>query len=199
MKIKCVLMIFLITIFLIAILNSVYADNGPKIGENQAKKIAQNYLNSNKLPYTVTTIVDLVEIKNKKTGETKWVTWPQWQNMSQGYYLNNHDDPGFENYEWARAGIYTINKTVYDTSWKITVVDNNGNNVGNIWINDITGDITTINLKSVNNTNSNQTNTTNSTNTANQVPQANNNNLWIIGAIVIVIIAAGGYWFYKKS
>lgn len=193
-KMKNISIIFLITIFSIAIINSVYADNGPKIGENQAKYVAQSYLNSHNIHYNVTTATSVVKIKNKETGETKWVTWAKWHDMSYGYYLNNSEDPGYEHFDWNRAGIYGNDRIIYDSAWKIAVVDNHGESVGNIWVNDIIGEIMEMDLKSVDNTNSNQT-PTNQTPTS-QTPTDNTGIILATGLIVVIIGA--GYWMYIK-
>ncbi len=76
MKLKNIFRLFLIIIFVAGSLNFAYANGGPVIGENQAKKVAQNYLNSNNLSYTAITHGwdDLqVNAIDTKTGQIKWI------------------------------------------------------------------------------------------------------------------------------
>lgn len=76
------MIIFLTAIFIIGTLNFAYANGGPEIGPNQAKKIAQNYLNANNLPYTAITPGNddwQIEVKGNKTGEVKWISVPEYQ------------------------------------------------------------------------------------------------------------------------
>ena len=76
MALKSIFGLFLMIIFVIGTLNFAYANGGPIVGENQAKQSAQNYLNTNNLPYTAVTPNwdDLqVKIKDTKTGEIKWI------------------------------------------------------------------------------------------------------------------------------
>lgn len=188
--------LFLILIFVVGILNYAYADSGPSIGENQAKNIAKGYLTSHNLPYTVISATELIKIKNRQTGSTKWVSPSQWDSMTGNNKFKPDEDP---NFQWEYAGNYNI-------AWKVATVNSQGTGTGSIWVNAETGAIITTELKSPdvqNNTSndnkSNETNqTVNATNQTNQVPP--NNNTWmVITAIVAVIIIIGaGYWFYSR-
>ncbi|WP_424354680.1 hypothetical protein [Methanobacterium sp. MBAC-LM] len=96
MALKNIFKIFLITIFVMGILNLAYADSGPTIGANQAKTIAQNYLNAHNLPYTaVTPGWDdwKTKVKDTKTGEVKWIP----QSEAKG---DSPDFGGPGRYEW---------------------------------------------------------------------------------------------------
>lgn len=195
MTFKNIFKLFLIAIFVIGIVNFAYADSGPTIGESQAKSIAQNYLSSHNLPYKVTTATELIQIKNRQTGSTKWVTPSQWDSMTGNNKFKPEEDP---NFEWE----YAAN---YNTAWKVATVDSQGKGTGSIWVNAETGKITKTELKSPttqsNSTKSNNNdNTTQSINTTAQVPQeATNNNTWIIAALILVVIVIGaGYWMYSR-
>lgn len=121
MEYKSILKVLLIIIFLIGTLNFVYADEGPGIGPNQAKIIAQDYLNSNNLPYTATTPGDddqQVKVKDTQTGEVKWISMT----------LANKDIPDYNGkmrYE-----------PIEDPIWIVQVNDQNGKNVGQIYVDD---------------------------------------------------------------
>ena len=203
MKIKGVLMIFLITIFLIAILNSVYADTSPTIGENQAKKIAQNYLNSHNLPYKVAAANIVLDIKNKKTGAIKWVSSDQAKNLT-GTYIKEGPLPQdlASNYQWDYAPSSSLEERPSAYVWKVSVINSQESNVGAIYIDSESGKIFKTDLKPVNNTNSNQAlNATNTTNVTNQTstPQEPSNTAGIILATSAIILVAGaGYWIYNR-
>lgn len=165
MKIKGVLMIFLITIFLIAILNSVYADHSPTIGENQAKKIAQNYLNSQGLPYKVTAAAYVTDIQNKKTGAIKWISIDQAANMTGFYAKEDINETYLSNFQWKYAGS-SPDERRSGYVWKVSVINSQESYIGAIYVDSLSGNIFKTDLNSVNNTNSNQT--INATNTTNQ-------------------------------
>ncbi len=55
MAIKNIFKLLVIFILIITILNCSYANAGPEIGPNQAKIIAQDYLNSHNLHYIAVT------------------------------------------------------------------------------------------------------------------------------------------------
>lgn len=206
MKIKGIL-IFLITIFLIGTISFVYADSSPEVGENQAKKIAQDYLDSHNLPYKVSTGTIVVDIKNKKTGAIKWVSPDKAANMT-GFYEKEGPLPSnlASNFQWD----YNPSPPEDHRSgevWKVAVINSQGSNVGAIYIDSNSGEIFKKNLSTPkqnknasNNTDSN--NTTDSTKTSSE--QNNQSGLpgttGIILATVIIAIALGfSYWkFYGK-
>lgn len=195
MAYKGILKIFLITIFLIGTISFAYADSGPTIGENQVKTIAKEYLNSHNLPYKVTTATWMVKIINRKTGNTKWVSWDQWGVMT-GDNKFKPDDPTFE-WDYVQTGS--------NTAWKVNAVNSQGDGVGNIWINDETGKVFKTDLKPVNTQNTTTKNNTDSnipitSNITSPTPQdTSGNNTWIIlGAVLLVVILGAGYWFYSR-
>lgn len=122
MEYKNILKVLLIIIFLTGTLNFVYADEAPAIGPNQAQKIAQDYLNSNNLPYTAMTPVDgdqQIKVKDTRTGEVKWISMT----------LSRKDVPDFHGnmrYDWIEG----------DPIWIVQVNDKNGKNVGQIYVDD---------------------------------------------------------------
>lgn len=189
MALKNIFKIFLITIFVIGILNLAYADSGPTIGANQAKTIAQNYLNAHNLPYTaVTPGWDdwKTKVKDTKTGEVKWIP----QSEAKG---DNPDFGGPGRYEWVQG---------YNSSWVVQVNDKNGKNVGRIYIDSENGNVLKAILDPVSTTNNNQSTSTNATNAVNPTNQASqgqtNNTGLIIGVIILLIVAGVGYWMYNK-
>ncbi len=191
MALKNIFKIFLITIFVMGILNLAYADSGPTIGANQAKTIAQNYLNAHNLPYTaVTPGWDdwKTKVKDTKTGEVKWIP----QSEAKG---DSPDFGGPGRYEWVQG---------YNSSWAVQVNDKNGKNVGRIYIDSENGNVLKAILDPVSTTNNNQststnaTNAVNPTNTTNQASQGQNNTGLIIGVIILLIVVGVGYWMYSK-
>ncbi|MCZ3365508.1 MULTISPECIES: hypothetical protein [Methanobacterium] len=189
MALKNIFKIFLITIFVIGILNLAYADSGPTIGANQAKTIAQNYLNAHNLPYTaVTPGWDdwKTKVKDTKTGEVKWIP----QSEAKG---DSPDFGGPGRYEWVQG---------YNSSWVVQVNDKNGKNVGRIYIDSENGNVLKAILDPVSTTNNNQSTSTNATNAVNPTNQASqgqtNNTGLIIGVIILLIVAGVGYWMYNK-
>ena len=174
------------------ILNFAYADSGPTIGANQAKTIAQNYLNAHNLPYTaVTPGWDdwKTKVKDTKTGEVKWIP----QSEAKG---DSPDFGGPGRYDWI---------TGYNSSWVVQVNDKNGKNVGRIYIDSENGNVLKTILDPVSTGNKNQstsanaTNAVNPSNTTNQASQgqASNTGL-IIGVIILLIVVGVGYWMYNR-
>ncbi|MDI6724112.1 MAG: hypothetical protein QMD61_05645 [Methanobacterium sp.] len=188
---KNIFSIFLILIFVFGILNSACADSGPNIGANQAKSIAQNYLNSHKLPYkAVTPGLDnwQVKVKDTKTGETKWIP----------FNVAKEDSPDFGGpgrYEWIEG----INST-----WIVHVNDNSGKSVGKIYVDSETGKITGTELRSPHNAHNASNNSTDSNQTDNVTTQTSpasssgNNTGIILGIIVVLVIVGAGYWMYSR-
>ena len=191
---KNIFKLFLATI-IVGLLNFVYADSGLTIGENQAQITANDYLNSHNLPYTASTSgYDSwqIKVKDTKTGQVQWMAYEKYESQfaSQG-----SEPTGNERY-------IEIQNT--PTAW-IVHINDNGKNIGQIYINSETGEIlkVTINGKVLENTmpQENQTNEDPSTsiNTTNQVPlNTSNNTTGIILAITSISIIAGavvGYWF----
>ncbi|BDZ68002.1 hypothetical protein [Methanobacterium ferruginis] len=108
----------------------VYADSGPNIEANQAKAIAQDYLNSHDLSYTALTPNIETDWKAKvkviATGEVKWIP-----------YGNAKQDAMEE------TGKYEM----ITDAWIVQVQDKNGNSMGTIYINPDSGKIISVNLK----------------------------------------------------
>jgi hypothetical protein len=130
MRIKNVFGIFLMSIFVLGTISFCYADSGPNIGINQAKSIANSYLQSHNLPYKVTTATWMIYIKNKQTGKIKLVSVEKWDAMTGG----NKERSADPNFLWTYA----------DTTlswWKVAIADPQGQRVGTIWINAETGKI----------------------------------------------------------
>jgi len=190
MLVKNIFSIFLISMFVFGILNSACADSGPNIGANQAKSIAQNYLNSHKLPYTAVT-PGLnnwqVKVKDTKTGEIKWIP----------FNVAKEDSPDFGGpgrYDWIEG----INST-----WIVHVNDNSGKSVGKIYVDSETGKITGTELRSPNtehNTTKNNTNSNQIDNVTTQASPASSsgNTGLILGVIVVLVIVGAGYWMYSR-
>lgn len=205
MAIKSIFKFAIITILIITILNCAYADTGPTIGENQAKIIAQNYLNSYNLHYTAITPngnVWYYYVKDTKTGEKEWISIDTFV----------HDDP-----EFGGPGRY---KKVFDNMygvWLVQINNNNGKYAGTIYVDGETGKIlkvaipqktqiktqskTTENLSTPKNTK----NTTNTTNLTSQTfpessqSEPSGNNTGIISSIIALIVAIGaGYFIYTR-
>ncbi len=185
---KNIFRFLLIAVFVMGILNFAYADSGPTLGANQAQKIAQNYLNSHNLPYkAVTPGWDdwKVKVKDTKTGEVKWIP------MS----VAKADSPDFGGpgrYKWIEG---------YNSAWVVQVNDQNGKNVGRIYVDSENGNVLKAILDPVTPTNQNQstTNTTNTTN--NTIPttqESGNNNILIAGIIVLIVAIGAGYFMYSR-
>lgn len=136
---------------MILMLSAVYADSGPNIEANQAKAIAQDYLNSHNLPYqAVTPNIQTdwkAQVKVKATGEIIWIPF--------GQYKSDAMDG---------AGKYTL----ITDAWIVQVQDKNGNNKGNIYISGKDGSIISVNVEGTDNTgttnNGNNGNTNNNQN-----------------------------------
>jgi len=193
MALKKIFEILLIAIFVIGILNFAYADSGPTLGANQAKVIAQNYINSHNLPYTAVTPGWndwKTKVKDTKTGEVKWIP----QSEAKG---DSPDFGGPGRYEWVSG---------YNSSWVVQVNDKNGKNIGRIYIDSENGKVLKAILDPVSPTNQNQsisTNTNNTVNTPNTTSQtsqgsASNNTGLILGVIVLLIVIGAGYWIYSR-
>ncbi|HML06315.1 MAG TPA: hypothetical protein VK426_11115 [Methanobacterium sp.] len=182
--------IFLIAIFVFGILNFAYADSGPTLGANQAKTIAQNYLNSHNLPYTaVTPSIDdwKVKVKDTKTGEVKWIP----QSVAKG---DSPDFGGPGRYDWISG---------YNSTWVVQVNDKNGKNVGRIYIDSENGKVLKAILDPVSQANGTPVSTNNINNTNNVTPQtsqgSSGNNTWIIlGAVILIVIVGVGYFIYSR-
>ena len=182
--------IFLIIIFVFGILNFAYADSGPTLGANQAKTIAQNYLNSHNLPYTaVTPSIDdwKVKVKDTKTGEVKWIP----QSVAKG---DSPDFGGPGRYDWISG---------YNSTWVVQVNDKNGKNVGRIYIDSENGKVLKAILDPVSQANGTPVSTNNINNTNNVTPQtsqgSSGNNTWIIlGAVILIVIVGAGYFIYSR-
>lgn len=154
MELKKGIKFFLVLIIAFGLFNCVYADSGPTIGPNQAQKIAQNYLNSHNLPYTALTPGWddwKAKVTVMSTGEQKWLPLSQ----VKGDLM---DDNG--KYEMV-AG--------YNTAWVVQVENQNGKNVGRIYVDAENGKI----LKAIldQNTPDEETFETNTTSNTNQTAQ----------------------------
>jgi len=190
MTLKNIFKILLLALFVIGTLNFAYADSGPTLGANQAKKIAQDYLNSHNLPYTaVTPGWDdwKTKVKDTKTGEVKWIP----ESVAKG---DSPDFGGPGRYEWIEG---------YNSSWVVQVNNKNGKNVGRIYIDSENGKVLKAILDPMSQTNDTSANTTNSDDAANnttQTPQeSSGNNTWLIfGAIILIIIVGAGYFMYTR-
>jgi len=151
MKLKKGLQIFFVLIIAFGLFNCVYADSGPTIGANQAKNIAQNYLNSHNLPYTALTPGWddwKVKVTDTKTGGQKWIP----QSVAKA---DSPDFGGPGRYQWVQG---------YNDAWVVQVENQNGKNVGRIYVDAENGSI----LKAILDQNSNndnfEANTTSNTN-----------------------------------
>ncbi|MBI5681044.1 MAG: hypothetical protein HZC47_09140 [Methanobacterium sp.] len=128
MELKNVLKIFLVLIFVFGVFSVVYADSGPTLGANQAQKIAQSYLKTNNLPYTAVTpgwSDWKAKVTDTKTGAQKWIP------VSEA----KADDPGF-----GGPGRYTAVEG-YNSAWVVQVNNQNGKNVGRIYVDAETGKV----------------------------------------------------------
>ena len=202
MAIKSIFKFAVISILIITILNCAYADTGPTIGENQAKIIAQDYLNSHNLHYTAITPngnIWYYYVKDTKTGEKEWI--------SIDTFI--HDDP-----EFGGPGRY---KKVFDDMYGVWLVQisKNGKNAGTIYVDGETGKIlkVTVSQKSQIDNLSKTTvrnistpkNTTNATSLTSQTfpessqSEPSDNNSGIIYGIIALIVALGaGYLIYTR-
>ena len=203
MAIKSIFKILVITILIITILNCAYADTGPTIGENQAKTIAQDYLNSHNLPYTAITPdgnIWYYYVKDTKTGEKEWISIETFI----------HDDT-----EFGGPGKY---KKVFDNMygvWLVQVNNKNGKTVGTIYVDGETGKILKVTIsqksqtKSLSNTItknlSKPKNTTNTTNLTSQTfPESSQsgpsgvNTGTMFGIIALIIAIGAGYFMYTR-
>lgn len=119
-----------LVMLMISMLSMVYADTGPNIDANQAKAIAQDYLNSHNLPYTaLTPNINSnwqAQVKVKETGEIMWVPFGQYKSDAM---------EGTAKYQ------------LINTAWIVQVQDKNGNNKGNIYINPDSGSIISVNVE----------------------------------------------------
>jgi hypothetical protein len=186
---KNIFKLFLIAIFVMGILNSTYADSGPTLGPNQAKTIAQNYLNSHNLPYTAVTPGDdawKAKVKDKKTGAEKWIPVSEAKGDSPDF-----GGPG--KYEWVSG---------YNTAWVVQVNDKSGKNVGRIYIDSEKGNVLKAILDPIPPTSQNQSTPTNANNTTNATTptsQGSDNNTTIIAGVIILIVVIGvGYFMYSR-
>ena len=157
MKLRNGLPIFLALVLVFGFFNVVYADSGPTIGANQAKTIAQNYLNSHNLPYKAQTPGWndwKVKVKDTKTGGVMWIP----MDVAKG---DSPDFGGPGRYTWVEG---------YNSAWVVQVTQN-GKNVGRIYVDAETGAV----LKAILNQN-NQSNNQTSDNFENATPNTSNTN-----------------------
>lgn len=187
MRSKSIFKFFLLAIFVMGILNYSYADSGPTIGANQAKKIAQDYLNSHNLPYRALTPGGdawKAKVKDTKTGAEKWIP------VSDAI----EDSPDFGGpgkYEWVSG---------YNTAWVVQINDKNRKNVGRIYVDAENGKVLKAILDPVAQTDQNQstsTNTTNASTPASQGPSDNNAGI-MFGIIILIIVMGAGYFIYRR-
>lgn len=128
MGLKKLFQICLVLLISFGFFNIVYADSGPTIGANQAQNIAQNYLDSKNLPYdAITPDWDAwkVKVKDTKTGGVKWIP----------VSIAKPDSPDFGGpgrYEWIEG---------YNSAWVVQVENQNGQNVGRIYVDAETGKV----------------------------------------------------------
>lgn len=156
MKLKNSLPIFLALVLVFGFFNVVYADSGPTIGANQAQKIAQNYLNSHNLPYKALTPgwdAWKAKVIVMSTGEQKWLPLSQ----VKGDLM---DDNG--KYQMVPG---------YNTAWVVQVNNQNGKNVGRIYVDAETGAVLKAILDQSNQSKNVDTFETNSTPNTNQTAQ----------------------------
>lgn len=170
MGLKKWIQIFLVLIIAFGLFNCAYADSGPTIGANQAKTMAQNYLNSHNLPYkAITPGWDAWKSKvtDTKTGGQKWIP----VSIAKG---DSPDFGGPGRYQWVEG---------YNTAWVVQVNNQNGKNVGRIYIDAETGKV----LKAIldQNTPKNDTFDTNNTSNTNQTEQ----NQGILDSIINSIVS----------
>lgn len=128
MELKNVLKMFLVLIFVLGIFGVVYADSGPTLGANQAQKIAQNYLKANNLPYTAVTpgwSDWKAKVTDTKTGAQKWIPMSEAKGDSPDF-----GGPG--RYTWVEG---------YNSAWVVQVNNQNGKNVGRIYVDAETGKV----------------------------------------------------------
>ncbi len=189
MAFKSIFNFLVISILIITILNCTYADTGPYVGENQAKHVVQNYLNSHGLPYKVTTATYMIELHDYwKTNHTKWVSSSQFDTMR-----NNN-----ETFEGEPVDNYYGSGT--PSAWKVNVANSQGREIGNIWV-DVygTGKIIKINLPNNQDT-TNNVNSTNVTNTTIPISQesSSSDTVFIFGIIILISAIGAGYFMYTR-
>lgn len=130
MEIKNILCTLLTGMLIFLMLSVVYADSGPNIESNQARAIAQDYLNSHNLPYTALTPNIETDWKAKvkviKTGEVEWVLYGEAKQDAM-----------------EETGKYEM---IMD-AWFVHVQDKNGNSMGIIYVNPESGKIISVDLK----------------------------------------------------
>jgi hypothetical protein len=168
MELKNILKIFLVLVLVFGVFGVVYADTGPTIGANQAQKIAQSYLKTNNLPYTaVTPGWDdwKAKVTVMSTGAQKWLPMSQ----VKGDLM---EDTG--KYEQVPG---------YNTAWVVQVNNQNGNNVGRIYVDAETGKV----LKAI----IDQGNATDDTDNSNTTPtnQTATQDPGILGSIINSIMS----------
>lgn len=188
MALKNIFKIFLIAVFVMGILNFAYADTGPYTGENQAKNIAQNYLNSHNSHYKVITATKMYELNDQKTNHVKWISSSQLDIMRK----NNETFEGEPVDNYVGSGM--------NLAWKVNIANSEGKEIGNIWIDVYEAKIIKINLPSnnQNDTNSNKTvNATDTTIPTSQEPSGNNTGI-IFGAITLIGVIGAGYFMYTR-
>ncbi len=188
MEVPSVFKLFLIAIFILSFVNVSFADSGPSIEESQAKSIVNDYLDDKNLPYQANTATWMIEIKNRDTQSTKWVSVSQWDVMTDNNKFLPEEDP---NFEWECTGSY---------AWKVNVVNDQGGSVGTIWLDSESGKITEVNVQAVpkdtkptNNTNQ----TVNNTNQTTAGPLSTVTAL-VLFIVVIAVIGIAGYLIYQR-
>lgn len=156
------ILIFIFTSILFLSFSCIYADGGPPpLNEKTARSIAQDYLESNNLPYTALTPTHSemkIKVKVKSTGKSKWIS------MDTLNEILNQKPGDEEIYEFYDS---------YSFVYVVKVVDKNGAYKGNIYVNAESGAIRLVNVEKapivVNNTSSN--NTTNNTTADSNKPE----------------------------
>ncbi|HMK53417.1 MAG TPA: hypothetical protein VK444_01420 [Methanobacteriaceae archaeon] len=183
MKNKSIIKIFLISLFVLGIANCAYSDSGPNISENQALKITQDYLNSHGLSYKAASAGQVVQLKSKQSGNTKWFTIEEFDTLTGG----NKDTP---------IANFTANWNVVVWAWKVNVVNNTKTSVGAVYVNSETGKVISSTVKAANSTQPEANNTT--TNATNQTGNNSSGGLnWILVIGVIVILIVVGFLIYR--
>ena len=114
--------IFLLCVIMLGAMCPIYADSPPQITDTQAINIAQDFLDSQGLSYKASSATLKTKARAVATGEITW----------EDYGVVKNDSPDF-------GGPGNFEFIV--TAWAVQVVDNNGNNIGIIYVNAETGEI----------------------------------------------------------
>ncbi len=212
MALKNIFKLFLIAIFVMGILNFAYANGGPIVGENQAKQSAQNYLNSNNLPYTaiIPNWDDLqVKVKNTKTGEIKWIPTSKYDS-EENSHSNGYSEPKYKLIDYYPTWIVQINDNrenvgqiyVDANDAEVLKVIIHGKVLKNIINQKHDVDPSAPDTRDANNAAINDTNDTNITNqtipvSTNQSGSADNTGI-ILATAIIAITLGIGYFMYSR-